>query len=182
MAVLVAAVVLVGVIGLLNLVFTLGVVRRLREHTALLETRGTSGPPSLILEPGKTVGDFSATTDDGEPVSRELLTEPTLVGFFSTTCSACLERLPEFADHAARHPGGPERVLGVVIDQAGGDARAAITGELAGLARVVRDGDGEQVMRAFAVQGFPAFAVVEGGGVVRASGYLPSVLAVGSPA
>lgn len=38
---------------------------------------------------------------DGLPVSRDLLTDETLVGFFSPGCPACKEQLPKFVEFAA---------------------------------------------------------------------------------
>ncbi|MFI6599468.1 hypothetical protein ACIBHX_24715, partial [Nonomuraea sp. NPDC050536] len=80
MAYLIAVVVLVGVLCLLDLVLTLGVVRRLREHTklvdALYEMVATMGAPAGPAV-GEVVGEFDVTTVDGSRVSRELLADQT---------------------------------------------------------------------------------------------------------
>jgi hypothetical protein len=179
MALLVAAVTVVGALGVVNLIFSLGVIRRLREHTELLDRLTAGGGAqgdSVMLPPGETVADFVATTMDGERVSRGELVGSTLVGFFSPDCEPCKERLPQFVDHAEHHPGGRRQVLAVIVAQDEDTARP-VAAELASVARVVRDVGAGPVPRAFGVQGFPAFALVEPGGMVRASGYELSALA-----
>jgi thiol-disulfide isomerase/thioredoxin len=162
MTVLVAAVVLVGALGAVNLLFCLGVVRRLREHTEILNEM--SAAPALILPAGKTVADFAAVTVAGTPVSRGSLAGPTLVAFFSPGCGPCAEQLPRFADLVRGRP--PGRVLAVVC---GGDevAAAPMVEPLREVAEVVREDGTGPMQEAFAVRGFPTFAVVEPGGLVR---------------
>jgi len=179
MAFLAAAVTVVGALGVVNLIFSLGVIRRLREHTEILDRLAAGGGAqgdSVMLPPGETVGDFVATTVDGEQLSREELADTTLVGFFSPDCEPCKERLPQFVDYAEHHQGGRRQVLAVVVadDE---DGAGPVVAELASVARVVREVGAGPVPRAFGVHGFPAFALVESGGVVRASGYELSALA-----
>ncbi len=168
MAFLVASVVLVGALGVVNLLFSFGVIRRLREHTEILNQFGGQ-PHSVILEPGQTVADFAATTVDGGPVSVNTVDGPTLVGFFTPGCTPCQTKLPSFIEHARQHPGGRERVLAVIVGENDEDTAPYVT-DLNGTAHVVRDVDGGLVHKAFGVQGFPAFALIDLGGVVLASG------------
>ncbi|HEX6871693.1 MAG TPA: TlpA disulfide reductase family protein [Micromonosporaceae bacterium] len=170
---LITAVVLVAALSLLNLVFTLGVIRRLREHTALLakvDGRNDTGLDQIMLAPGESVAEFETRTTDGEPVSRADLTGATLIGFFSASCSACTARLPEFVAYAERYPGGRAQVLGVVVGP-DSDKTTQIATTLAPVARVVRDVDNGAMSQAFGVIGLPAMAVLDDD-VVRASGYL----------
>lgn len=165
MAALVAAVVVLGLFCVLNAVFCLGIIRRLREHTELIEKLGHGGHSDLILPAGKTIGAFTASTLDGMEVSNESLTDPTLVAFFSPGCGPCEEERPKFVELAATHP--RDRVLAVV---AGSDeeAAAAAVADLLAVATVVREDDGGPVQRAFEVGGYPAFALVESTGTVVA--------------
>lgn len=173
----VAAVVLVGVLGAANLVLCIGIIRRLREHTSLLDQlgKGTVSKNTVMLTGGEQVGDFQARTLDGVAVRLADLRGTVLVGFFSLDCSVCVERLPEFVDLAAGQGGGRDQVLAMVV---GNDdaAAAAIVATLAPVARVSRDADGA-LRKAFGVEGFPAFAVVDDG-VVRDSSYAVSALPV----
>jgi thiol-disulfide isomerase/thioredoxin len=164
----VAALVLVGLLCLVNLLFSFGVVRRLREHTKILDRLG-GGTGPLVLEPGKTVAEFAATTVDGEPVSVRTGDGPLLVGIFALGCEPCATKLPSFVEYAREHPGGRDRVLAVVL---GPDEEAATSyvADLIGVARVVRGVEGDPLPTAFGVRGFPAFALVGTDGVVLASG------------
>jgi hypothetical protein len=179
MTVLVAAVVLVGVLGAVNLLFCLGVIRRLREHTEILDSIGDGhgGGRDLILPAGETAAEFAAVSLGGRPVSRASLAGPTLVAFFSPGCAPCTEQLPHFVDLARTH--SPEQVLAVVCGP--GDA-APLVGPLSEVAEVVREEATGPVQEAFAIRGYPSFAVVEPGGLVRQSAQRVDGLPALSPA
>jgi thiol-disulfide isomerase/thioredoxin len=171
MTLVVAAVVLVGVLALINLVFSIGVIRRLREHTEIL-SRLEAGSAGVMLEPGQTVTDFAATTLTGEPASLETLNRadgPMLVGFFSPGCGPCEVKLPAFVEYAREHPERQSRVLAVVVGESDEEATPLVSA-LTGTVDVVRDTNGGPVAQAFDVRGFPAFALVDSSGLVLASG------------
>jgi hypothetical protein len=172
-----AAVVVVGLLGVVNLVLSFGVIRRLREHTETLGQLTANGAQSqtVMLAPGERIADFAALTVNGLPVSRDGLTDSTLVGFFSLDCHSCLERLPEFVEFAALHSGGDSGVLAVVVGK-NDDAAAPIVDELTAVGRVIRERDDGSTQQAFGIRGFPAFALVDAGGVVRASGFQVAAL------
>lgn len=169
---LTAAVVIVGVLCVLNLLLTYGVVRRLREHGDLL-VRGPATARDLMAGAGSVVGEFTATTVDGDEVVADDLAAGTLVGFFSLGCSGCLRELPRFVDAAAAHPGGRDRVLAVVI--AADEDAAEQVGVLSPRARVVVARPDAEIEKAFGVKGYPAFALLDAGRVVKASGKLTAV-------
>ncbi|MBG0832673.1 TlpA family protein disulfide reductase [Planomonospora sp. ID67723] len=132
---LVAAVVLLGALCLLNLLLTIGILRRMRAQADRF-----AGPPPA-LGPGSSVGEFTAVTTGGELVSHDTLTG--VVGFFSADCEACHELLPRFVEQAREL--SREDVLVVF----GGEDEAAVRA-LAAVARVVVAGrDGGLVARAF---------------------------------
>jgi thiol-disulfide isomerase/thioredoxin len=165
----VVAVVMLSLLCLLNLLLTVGVVRRLKEHTTALEM--LAGPLGEVMQPaGGSVADYAATTVDGTAVGRELLLGPTLVGFFSPGCGPCRERLPEFVARAAQAPAG--RVLAVVVQRAGAPAEEgqAMVADLAGAAPVVVEPPGGSLSTSFGVRGFPAFGLLEPSGQLVASG------------
>ncbi|MGY3515353.1 TlpA family protein disulfide reductase [Micromonospora sp. PTRAS2] len=168
MAYLSAAVIVVGVIGLLNLILTFGLVKRLREHSERLAGLEAGHGDQIMLQAGDTVGPFQAVTEDGVALTRDGLAGRTLVSFFSPGCAPCKERMPQFIQYAAEHPGGRDRVLAVVVsdpDAAGGSVAA-----LTPVARVVVESDRGPVCTAFGVQGFPAIGLIDESGVVIASG------------
>jgi hypothetical protein len=70
--IVIAAVIVVGVLCVLDLLLTFGVIRRLKEHTAMLAERGSGSlaPPVIGLAEGERPGAFSATTADGQRVDE----------------------------------------------------------------------------------------------------------------
>ncbi|GIJ49322.1 hypothetical protein Val02_62080 [Virgisporangium aliadipatigenens] len=164
---LVAAVVLLTALVAFDLFLTLGVIRRLREHTELLSRVPADPLGPGIVTTGGTVGEYAATTVDGRAVSRaDLAGGTTVVGFFSTTCPACEKRLPEFVDEVR----GAGRVLAVVVGSgAAAEDMCRRLSEVAGTVVCETDEDGP-LARAFAVTAYPAFALVDGDGMVLSGG------------
>ncbi|MFF4199102.1 TlpA family protein disulfide reductase [Nonomuraea sp. NPDC001831] len=152
MAYLVAFAVL---LGLVNLVFTLGVVRRLRQHSDTLSTLlgGASGTRRDLLGVGAVVGDFAVQALDGTPITRDSLSGHSLVGFFSPGCDPCADLLPHFIERARDLPA--ERVLAVLDGMAPSGVKEYASG-LSAVGRVVVDDPSGPVQRAFGVEGFPA--------------------------
>ncbi len=146
---LAAAVVLVRVVCLLNLMLTFGIIRRMRaaanesvRHTRLSVERG----------PGSSIGEFTVETADGETVSHGNLTG--LVGFFSARCEPCRDLLPGFAEYASKLP--REQVLAVI----GGEDEEAVA-MLTPVARViVADLAGGPVAAAFRNTVTPALYLI----------------------
>lgn len=164
MAILVAVVVLVGVLCLLNLLLTLGVIRRLRELAERADS--SSDAPALLV--GQQVPEFTATTTAGEPVSHRSFSDDTLVAFLMPNCGPCREQLPELVKLAGGWAGGRDRVLAVIVGEPG--AAATYVETLAPVARiVVEDSQQSSIVTAFAVSGFPLFGVVDGTGRVLSS-------------
>jgi AhpC/TSA family len=165
---LVGAVVIVGVLALLNLLLTFGVIRRLREHTERL-SRPAAGLPDLMVGVGESPGSFTARTTEGEQVSLEALAGgEQLVGFFSPSCQPCKEVAPAFVARAAA--GGQTRALAVVVG--GPEEVGDLVTWFAPVARVVVEADvNGAVASAFRVNGFPALCLLDADGVVTASGH-----------
>lgn len=153
MSLMVAALLLVAAVAVTNLVLTLGVVSRLREHTEQLAAAGPPGPRELLIGAGERPGEFTAHTVAGESVSVRSLATPTLIGFFSPTCSACAEWIPRFVSAARALPGGPAQALAVVVSTADTAAEVA---ELRQAAQVVVEPLDGPIANAFRVRGFPA--------------------------
>jgi thiol-disulfide isomerase/thioredoxin len=160
MMLLSVAVGLVAALCLVDLVLTLGVVRRLREHGERLAQRGSVGALS-VRGAGEAVDDFHSTTTAGEPVSLRDLASPTLVGFFAPHCPACEEQLPRFLSYATEFAGP---VLAVVAGDSA-EYRAA----LAGAGGVVVEAERGPLQQAFGVDAYPSFLVVAGGVVVSST-------------
>ncbi|WP_163505999.1 TlpA family protein disulfide reductase [Fodinicola acaciae] len=173
-----AFVAVVGALSLVNLLLCIGIVRRLREHTDILNTKLGDNGPAPMYAAGQRIGDFQATTVDGAAVSRDALTGTTLLGAFTPGCTPCKERLPLFIEQAAQRD--RDQVLAIVSGTV--DDAADYVARLSAVARVVREEDGGPVTTAFGVEGFPAFALIDTDGVVLASGTKLGALAMPVPA
>ncbi|MEE6262238.1 TlpA family protein disulfide reductase [Plantactinospora sonchi] len=178
MTYLTAAVVLVGLLAAANLLFTFGVVRRLREQTAeMARLRGRGPAPEdgtdIALPVGAAVAPFAATDVDGRAVDLTTLGARPFVAFLSPNCGPCKERLPGFLEFAAARPGGRGEILAVAVGQP--DETADLVAQLAEVATVVREPDQGPVQKAFGVTGYPAFILVENGAVAAANFDLTAV-------
>ncbi len=159
---------------MLNLLLTLGVIRRLREHTELLTrpAQHHGGPGTPV---GEEVGDFQASTVDGQPVARADLAAAageTFVAVLTPHCRPCTEKLPALAAHLRARSGG---ALVVVVGDAGEAADMLAT--LSPVARVVVDKPGGPVATAFQATAFPTMLTVapDGAGRLRATANLLDV-------
>jgi len=172
---LLAAVVLVGAVGMLNLILMLGVLRRLREHGELLARPGSggSGADSGLLAAGETIGEFRTRTVDGGAISHDDLTRDMVVAFFSPHCQPCKDLLPTFVEYAG-HAGGRGRIVAVVSGDRSETADMATA--LVPVARVLTDDDARPLVGAFSTTGYPAIYVMGENGIVAGSGHSMSVL------
>lgn len=177
MGFLVAGLVLVGVLVVVDLVLTLGVVRRLRHHAALIGQAldgHDGGVRDFMLPNGSPLPKLRATTVDGTAAPDA---GPLLIGFFSPTCRACVQRLPGFVEYAKAFNG---RVLGVAVGPV--DDVTDIVDTLRPVADVVAEPVDGPLATVLRVKGLPAMATVDADGRVTASGFeltaLPSLTTV----
>ncbi|GIJ57176.1 TlpA family protein disulfide reductase [Virgisporangium aurantiacum] len=164
---LVVSVALFGLLTAVNLLLTIGVVRRLREQTTELADLRSRAPLDPMgggtsLPVGATVAPFEAATVDGRTVALASFGERPLIGFFSPSCTPCGERLPGFVRHAAGRPGGRDTVLAVV---AGGGGDDGYVRDLDAVATVVVEPELGPVQKAFGVTGYPSFLLVRDGAI-----------------
>lgn len=185
---LTAAVIVVGALCVLDLLLTVGVLRRLREHgERLAGLPPQSSTESLMAQALKSAGDriedFTTTTVDGREVSRARLSGHTLVGFFSTYCEPCRDSVRPFAELVARRAGGWDQALAVVVGEPA-DAVDFVAGFGEG-ARVIVEretADPGPVVNAFSVMGYPVYCMVDELGVVLATDMKPERLLAPVPA
>src|SRR5262245_26646279 len=135
LSILSAAVVVLAALAALQLLLVLGVIRRLREHTRVIARVHVSEPDEpMILPPGGSVGEFSATTLDGATLDRSGVPQPALFAFFSSGCGACRPAAAELARYASEMSGGRDHVIAVIGD---GDKAAELADLVRGVARVI---------------------------------------------
>jgi hypothetical protein len=171
--IVIAAVAVVGVLCVLDLLLTFGVIRRLKEHTAMLTERSASlAPPVIGLAEGEKPAAFSAATTDGQPVDDS--TPLRLVAFLSTACSICPERVPPLLKYLADHRIDRTAALAVIVGH--DDKQVSYMDSLAASAQICLEPDEGELSRAFRVAGYPAFCLLGADGTVLASGYDPQTL------
>jgi hypothetical protein len=163
---LTAAVILVAAASATNLVLTFGIIRRMRSTTAsaaAVTGRSVSPPPTLPV--GTELAPFTAHTVDGREVGREsLLGERGLIGFFSTSCGACKEQVPDFAAYAAGEGFGADRALAVVQGPAA-EATEFVAAHFGSAGTtVIVEPEGGPVSQALGVVAFPLFYLVNAEG------------------
>lgn len=172
MAVLVAAVIVLGGLVLVNLLLTGAVIRKLRrldKETSLAR----AVPPGLAV--GAEVPAFSALTIADTKVGRDdFAGERTLVGFFSTDCRHCLPKAPVFAAAARDAEAEGVRTLAVVV--AGHEEPANLLAALTDEVSVVLESEHGAMADAFAVSAFPSFFLVGPDATVDATGHEPERL------
>ncbi|MER7788550.1 TlpA disulfide reductase family protein [Streptomyces sp. NPDC097640] len=159
---LIAAVVVLAVLLLLNLLLTFGIIRKLRAGQA-----DPYAADDLMLPTGSRMPEFEAETLDGERISAETLRNA-LIGFVSTTCSACKDQLPHFVEVARTH----QELGRTVVTFVHGDEENAreLAEPLRGLGHVViEDADEGPTEKAFRVEGYPVFGIVDATGTLTAS-------------
>jgi hypothetical protein len=172
MAVLAAAVAIVAVLCLLDLVLTFGVIRRLREHTELISSRNIADLPIMGLTAGELPEAVSAVTISGEPVHTAAGFR--VVAFFSVMCSVCPERVAPFTAYVTRNGLSRDSVLAVVVG--GQDAPPPYQDQLAQVAQVCAEDYEGALGRAFKVIGYPAFCLLDADGAMLATGFDPARL------
>jgi hypothetical protein len=150
MPALTAAVTLIAALCLLNLLLTLGVIRRLREQPATQPATRPAGTPSTEVAP------FTATTVDGDTVTPDLLASYTTVVFLAPECATCREQVPALL--AWGRTRDRTSVL-VVVDGTVSD-HTELVAQLLPVARVIVERRGTPVADAFGVTAYPASCLV----------------------
>jgi hypothetical protein len=162
--VLTAAVILVGVVAAADLLLSFAVVRRL----AALQARGPAPAGSAgAPEPGHLIGGFRVgLLDGGEFTADHLRQEPAMVVFLSPTCEPCRRAIEELK----QLPVPLTRPLYVLIAGSAQDLDVlAVAQQMPAGARVGAIAHDDEVMKAFAVDGYPTM-VSTADGTVLASG------------
>ncbi|NUW46449.1 TlpA disulfide reductase family protein [Nonomuraea rhodomycinica] len=164
----VVALILVGVVSLLNLAILLVMLRRWRA----LEAMGGGGAPgqAAAIRMIDRIPAFSAPALDGTTVTeRTLLGKETLVGFFSLTCKACVEAVPLFAGHAERLRATGGISLAIVHgDDSAGSELAALLGDVVDI--VIAEDSAAELSKRYGTKHYPTYAWYDRNGVVTSAG------------
>ncbi|WP_439656087.1 TlpA family protein disulfide reductase [Lentzea sp. HUAS TT2] len=155
------AVVLLAVVVALHVLFTYGLVVRVRE---LQENAGPQRESNLP-RPGMVVKPFSVVDTDGVAFTEADLDGPVQVGFFSVGCGPCRT----LTDALLEDPPAARFVSFVDGDPGDPEATARLVEKVSGLGRVAVVGTDDPVLSAFEVMAYPTLLYTHGG-VVTASG------------
>jgi peroxiredoxin len=157
---LAAAVVIFGVLSLVNLGLTFALIRRAARQPA--QGAGmTRQRPSPRLAAGVKAPEFSAATIRGETKALGDLTGArSLLGFFSAGCPPCMAAVPDFIQYADSIPGGASQVIAVVSGDVG-KRTASFVHDLADSAAVIVEPVQGPVASAFSVLGYPTFYLLD---------------------
>jgi len=172
MAVLVAAVILLGGLVVLNLLLTGAIIRRLRVM-AREPYRGDPATPGLPV--GAEVPALSAAATDGATITSEYLRgRLTLLGFFNTDCGTCRTTAPAFA-RAARDltaaTDGTGRAVAVISTEQ--EDAAELLAALGTDVTVIMERGRGPVTDAFQMSAFPWFLLIGPDGRITASASTP---------
>ncbi|MBO3736968.1 TlpA family protein disulfide reductase [Actinoplanes flavus] len=161
MAAQLSVTVVLGVVAVLNLLLTVGVIRRLKDHEQrFTELSSDGGAPDAQPSVGTVVPDFTVATTTGGKVTGADLRDGGLIGFFSVGCPPCAEQLPDFVGVLRAMDDTPA----LIVIEAGSAEDAAAFLEVTGDLPVVLDG-GDGLGKAFGVNRFPSMAHLSGGAV-----------------
>jgi hypothetical protein len=179
MSVELAAIAVLTIFCVVNLLLLVGVIRRLRDHES---RQGAASAPRLSLPVGSRIAGFATVSSTGEAVTSDALGRRTAIGVFSPTCAPCHRQLPDFIEYARR---SGDAFAVVMTD--GGDHRE-MAARLEPVCPVVIEPQGGPVTAALNVIGTPVMLLVEDGVVIAAEtvvsrlpGDLPADLAVSRP-
>ncbi|WP_191094362.1 thioredoxin domain-containing protein [Nocardia colli] len=158
----VAAVVVLAVLVVLNLLLTFAVLRRLRIHEERLATPGATRPSDRDQLIGRRLPQFEATGANR------------LVAFFSAGCAPCVEQAAEFA----RHP-DPDRVAILVLGLAPEAERERLRTALGDAPTVIGDPTGDALAGELGVHSFPQLLLLDQSGTIVAARHSLAALAAG---
>jgi hypothetical protein len=166
MAYLTAGLVVVAALCVLNVVLTVGVVRRLRQHDRMLAAGAGAAAPMRAPAPGDWIGPFTAETPGGVTVSRETLRPGDLVAFLSPGCGPCEEQLPGLVQWLRESEGTAAATLVVIV--ATPTEAADMVAALSPLANVVCEPSPRaDIQAAFGVESYPIALTVDGSAITE---------------
>ncbi|MGW6934543.1 TlpA family protein disulfide reductase [Lentzea sp. NPDC054927] len=173
MSVLTAAVVVVGILCVLDLLLSFGIIRRLREQNEALRDlreKQAATEPDIMAPAGSAI---SLSAVDAADAADAVDVSGALVGFFSPNCEPCKERVPQFIEYATGHRG---KVIAIAAGDP--DEVADLVVRLGEVAEVVVEEMGGPLHTAFGTTGYPAVCLVDDDSTVVASGWEMSALPV----
>ncbi len=154
--------ILAAVLSAVNLLLTIGVIRRLKEHSSLLAD-GTAATPEMP-RPGTPIAEFEAQTVDGRAVTLGSLRDGCMVAFFSPGCEACEDVLPALSGHLRATGASPESAV-VVIAAELQEALPMVHAFEGTACVIVEPPPRRELRKAFGITAFPTVVTISGGAI-----------------
>ncbi|RBQ17729.1 hypothetical protein DP939_22930 [Spongiactinospora rosea] len=154
----------IALVTLLNVILTIGVVRRLRDQHTVLESLRHQQPGPTV---GAVVGDFAGAATTGHSITpKSLAGRETLVAFFSNECEPCRTKLPRFVNYVIQQQLAKHDVLAVVVGQERDSSE--FVSQLAPVCTVATEEFKGEIAAAFQVSSYPTTVRLrsEGGNLV----------------
>ncbi|GAB2687228.1 TlpA family protein disulfide reductase [Nocardia thraciensis] len=168
-----AAIAILAVLLIFNLLITFAILRRLRTHEERLGTLGNRPAGDGLI--GQRLPSFEAVSTRGESVSGAAIVGPDrLVAFFSAGCAPCLDQAAEFAGYP-----DPDRVAIVVMESASQEDQGRILAALRDSPTVIAEPAGNAVAEALGVGRFPQLVLLDQDGVIVAARHSLAMLTAG---
>lgn len=164
MSYLIAAVAILAVVSVLNLLISLAIVQRIRRGDMGGRLLPRSGPPI-----GSKLPEFRTTAVDGATITPTTLVQgqPVVLAFLATSCQACLPSVPHLLAFVEEH--GIEAARAFVIVNGDEDQNKAgqIVQAVGGAATVILESTSGPTASAFSVTHFPTFVFIGSDGMVE---------------
>lgn len=160
--------ILIWIVLLLNLVLTLGLIRRLNQGYAQMSALREE---EAGLAPGTPAPDFQAELLDGETVTLADYTRQAVsFVFFSPTCGPCLEKLPILNSLAPKAEEAGVQVVLVNTDGDKDEAEALVQKHGLNLPMILAPFDANSFAEDYKAMMTPFFCLLNPDGEIEASG------------
>lgn len=165
----IASTILLWVVVLLNLLLTIGLIRRVNATAA---APGAALPPGLPA--GTELPEATVTRLDGDEVPlRSVAAGPSVLLFLSPSCEGCRDQLPAVREVLGATAG--LRAVALVAAADPGEA-AAYQDELPGVTVVTAAGGGGDALGRLQVHSFPMYYTVDASSRIAANAFTPAGL------
>jgi thiol-disulfide isomerase/thioredoxin len=164
---LISSLVLLWIVVLLNLLLTLGIIRKINAQPAVPDD--SSAPHGLPA--GTTAPDFTAQTLDGSPVSLAMYAGKSVAfQFLSVHCKPCREILPELLELAPLAARAGVEFVFVMLDEAS-QVRPFVEEFQLSLPVLVAPRTDNDFAEKYQIKGTPNYCLIDGQGQVISAGH-----------
>lgn len=164
-SILVISSILLWILMALNIIFTLGLARRVNARAQ------SSAPQIEMLDPGTTLPEFSLLTITGEIVTEEIFKSIKLaLLFMSPNCEPCRAKMPELYKYWQKARQADVEVI-LVSDMGKEETAELVEGhQLENMTVLLAPRDEASFLTDYKAKATPSYYLIDEHGKVRASG------------